>query len=410
MRQLDRARKRAERARLAQVDPDRERRAGQARTAAVRRLIAAYEPEYRALLAAERARREAAHQQEEVAHGARGGLLSGWPHPARPTGPRSPLRTITGRRPVRGRQLAASALGHRRRHHRPRRGRPALAGPAVRRPLRRPAGPARPAVARLATKSRASSARQTLREILDRWEDRGLIARDRLLGHLWVAPTAKALRLVGLDVRAWSFVIPQLAHVHAVGVVRLALEPSIPAGGRWLSGAGAAPRGRQEPRPRRRHPAPRRPRHRGRVGPVRRGRRPAAQAGGGRGRADPQGRRPAAGGLDPAPAWPLDTDRLLRPARGRRLPDRPAPAHPASPSHPGPPAARGARAPATCAPEVPHDPLQPPRDPATAGRPPPASRSPAPPASRPPTACCWSCWCWSGSRRCPSWPGCSGRR
>jgi hypothetical protein len=52
---------------------------------------------------------------------------------------------------------------------------------------------------------------------------------------LWVAPTVKALRLVGLDVRAWSFVIPQLAHVHAVGIVRLALEPSIPAGGRWLS-------------------------------------------------------------------------------------------------------------------------------------------------------------------------------
>ena len=35
--------------------------------------------------------------------------------------------------------------------------------------------------------------------------------------------------------RAWSFVIPQLAHVHAVGIVRLALEPSIPDGGRWLS-------------------------------------------------------------------------------------------------------------------------------------------------------------------------------
>ena len=69
MRQLDRARKRAERARLAQVDPDRERRAGQARTAAVRRLIAAYEPEYRAFLAAERTRRDAAHQQE-VSRGA----------------------------------------------------------------------------------------------------------------------------------------------------------------------------------------------------------------------------------------------------------------------------------------------------------------------------------------------------
>jgi hypothetical protein len=78
-------------------------------------------------------------------------------------------------------------------------------------------------------------AETTLRDVLDRWEDRGLVERDRLLGHLWVAPTVKALRLVGLDVRAWSFVIPQLAHVHAVGVVRLALEPSIPAGGRWLS-------------------------------------------------------------------------------------------------------------------------------------------------------------------------------
>jgi hypothetical protein len=61
MRQVDRARKRAERARLARVDPDRERRAGQARTAAVRRLITAHQPEYRALLAAERTRRAAAH-------------------------------------------------------------------------------------------------------------------------------------------------------------------------------------------------------------------------------------------------------------------------------------------------------------------------------------------------------------
>jgi hypothetical protein len=76
---------------------------------------------------------------------------------------------------------------------------------------------------------------QTLRQILDRWQERGLIERDRLLGHIWAAPTPKALRLVGLDVRPWSFVIPQLAHVHAVGVVRLALQPSIPEGGRWVS-------------------------------------------------------------------------------------------------------------------------------------------------------------------------------
>jgi hypothetical protein len=56
MRTVDRLRKRRERARLAELDPDRERRAGQARRAAVRRLIAAHPGEYQALLAAERER------------------------------------------------------------------------------------------------------------------------------------------------------------------------------------------------------------------------------------------------------------------------------------------------------------------------------------------------------------------
>jgi hypothetical protein len=54
MRAVDRLRKRRERARLAELDPDRERRAGKARRAAVRRLIAAHPAEYRALLEAER--------------------------------------------------------------------------------------------------------------------------------------------------------------------------------------------------------------------------------------------------------------------------------------------------------------------------------------------------------------------
>jgi hypothetical protein len=56
MRTVDRLRKRRQRARLAEVDPDRERCAGQARRAAVRRLIAAHPAEYQALLAAERKR------------------------------------------------------------------------------------------------------------------------------------------------------------------------------------------------------------------------------------------------------------------------------------------------------------------------------------------------------------------
>jgi hypothetical protein len=54
MRAVDLGRKRRERARLAELDPDRERRAGQVRRAAVRRLIAAHSAEYRALLEAER--------------------------------------------------------------------------------------------------------------------------------------------------------------------------------------------------------------------------------------------------------------------------------------------------------------------------------------------------------------------
>jgi recombinational DNA repair protein (RecF pathway) len=55
MRSVDRLRKRQERARRAQLDPDRERRAERTRRAALRRLIAAHEPEYRSLLSQERA-------------------------------------------------------------------------------------------------------------------------------------------------------------------------------------------------------------------------------------------------------------------------------------------------------------------------------------------------------------------
>jgi hypothetical protein len=58
MRDRDRRRKRLERRRAATVDPDRERRNGRIRSAAVRRLIATYRTEYRALLREERARLE----------------------------------------------------------------------------------------------------------------------------------------------------------------------------------------------------------------------------------------------------------------------------------------------------------------------------------------------------------------
>jgi hypothetical protein len=58
MRAVDLRRKRRERARLAELDPDRERLAGRARRAAVRRLISAHAEEYRALVEAERERRQ----------------------------------------------------------------------------------------------------------------------------------------------------------------------------------------------------------------------------------------------------------------------------------------------------------------------------------------------------------------
>jgi hypothetical protein len=57
MRSVDRHRKRRERIRLAELDPSRERRAGQARRAAVRQLISAHPDEYKRLLEAEQRRR-----------------------------------------------------------------------------------------------------------------------------------------------------------------------------------------------------------------------------------------------------------------------------------------------------------------------------------------------------------------
>jgi hypothetical protein len=58
MRAVERARKAASRARLRTVDPGREARLAKSRSAAARRLIAAHLDEYRALLEAERERRQ----------------------------------------------------------------------------------------------------------------------------------------------------------------------------------------------------------------------------------------------------------------------------------------------------------------------------------------------------------------
>jgi hypothetical protein len=69
MRSVDRLRKRQERARLAQLDPERERQFGRARRSATRRLIAAHEREYRTLLQEEREAAFAFQHRRESAEG-----------------------------------------------------------------------------------------------------------------------------------------------------------------------------------------------------------------------------------------------------------------------------------------------------------------------------------------------------
>jgi hypothetical protein len=117
---------------------------------------------------------------------------------------------------------------------------------------------------------------ETLRQILDRWDERGLIVRDRLLGFQWVAPHRQGAA-PGRPGGACLVV----RHPTTGPRARRRRGPPRP-GARHSRGwplaqrTRAAPGGRQKPRPRRRHPAPRQPPRRGRVGPVRRGRRPAA--------------------------------------------------------------------------------------------------------------------------------------
>src|SRR6266496_1351995 len=95
-------------------------------------------------------------------------------------------------------------------------------------------------LARLGVQGEGQLGERTLRQITERWADTGLATRHRLLGHQWIVPTGKALHLVGLEFKPWSPVVTKLNHIHAVGIVRLALEQgsdpalAIPEGGRWI--------------------------------------------------------------------------------------------------------------------------------------------------------------------------------
>ena len=88
---------------------------------------------------------------------------------------------------------------------------------------------------------------RTLRVQLDRWERAGLMLRERLYGRTWLIPTAAGLAFAGLPYPPWRPAWSRLAHVHAVSVVRLALEAEHPElRERWVSERALAWRRRQE--------------------------------------------------------------------------------------------------------------------------------------------------------------------
>jgi hypothetical protein len=72
---------------------------------------------------------------------------------------------------------------------------------------------------------------RTVRHHVDRWLRARLVVREHLLGQMWVTPTRRGLSMTGLDFPLWDLPDTQLAHVHAVGVVRLAVEQT---GGSWV--------------------------------------------------------------------------------------------------------------------------------------------------------------------------------
>jgi hypothetical protein len=77
-------------------------------------------------------------------------------------------------------------------------------------------------------------AEATVRYHLRRWHRAGWISVQRALARTWIVPTHNGLTLAGADHRPWSLVPSRLAHVHAVGLVRLAIEVANPEA-EWVS-------------------------------------------------------------------------------------------------------------------------------------------------------------------------------
>jgi len=74
----------------------------------------------------------------------------------------------------------------------------------------------------------AELSRRTARGWLDRMTRAGYLSRQRLLGRTWAVATERGLRVAGLPYEPWQPNAWQLAHRHAVAVVRLALEAAHP--------------------------------------------------------------------------------------------------------------------------------------------------------------------------------------
>jgi hypothetical protein len=74
----------------------------------------------------------------------------------------------------------------------------------------------------------------TVRYHLRRWLQARWVSVQRALGRTWIVPTQRGLALAGVDWRPWTLVPSRLAHVHAVGLVRLAIEAANPQA-EWVS-------------------------------------------------------------------------------------------------------------------------------------------------------------------------------
>jgi hypothetical protein len=74
----------------------------------------------------------------------------------------------------------------------------------------------------------------TVRYHLRRWLRAGWVRPQRALGRTWIVPTRAGLDLAGSGYRPWTLVPSQLNHLHAVAVVRLAIETANPQAA-WFS-------------------------------------------------------------------------------------------------------------------------------------------------------------------------------